>query len=483
MSNKGIFSKIIPSLRRRSAGQDTAQDRSRERYRLAALSGSATLVGKVVSVGTSVLTVRLALRYLGPERYGMWMTISSVVMMMGFADFGMSSGLVNLVADAMGRGDRATARRASASAFWMLTTVAIVLSATMLVAYPSLDTARLFNVHSPIAMRESGPALLVLFICFVINLPLGAVRSVQTGLQKTFINSLWGILGSLFSLAALLLAIRLHASLPMLVLSLSGPPVAAAVLNGFELFGWSHPELLPIFSAFSRESALRLSRMGFMFFLLQMSLAIGMQTDNIVIAQIMGAKAVSAYAIPARLFNIVTSLLVMLSGILWPAYADAFARSDVQWIRRTFLRVTLVGTGATLILTPFLIIFGNTFLNIWVGPQVRATPQLLTTFGVQCVLYAYLQPIAFLLNGLGKLREQVVSAVAMAILNLALSIVLVRRYGIIGAVLGTVIALAVAIVIPVTIVAIRALNQLRQGQTPEHAAANEVQQVFEVNQS
>jgi O-antigen/teichoic acid export membrane protein len=62
----------------------------------------------------------------------------------------------------------------------------------------------------------------------------------------------------------------------------------------------------------------------------------------------------------------------------------------------------------------------------------------------------------------GQLRVQVVGALVMAVLNLALSILFVVRYGIIGAVLGTVISVLVAQVVPLTVVTRNVLNKFAQ---------------------
>ena len=393
----------------------------------------------------------------------MWMTITSIVMMFGFADLGMSSGLVNLIADSLGRGDRLAAKKASASAFWMLSGIAVLFGLGMAVAYPFLNTSRLFNVHSAVAVRESGPAFLVFYFCFVLNFPLGVARGVQTGLQKGFVYSLWTSLGTIASLSALLLAIHLQAGLPMLVLCLSGPPLLATALNCVELFGWSHPELRPSLFAFSRKAAARLFHTGMMFFLLQLSLTVGMQTDNVVIAQIMGAKAVAAYAVPARMFNVIIVLVGMASGAMWPAYADAAARSDGSWIRSGFIRLVSAGVTISVALAIIVVAFGNRLLAIWVGPQLHASAALLTLFGLQCLLYSYLQPVSTLLSGVGKFRVQVTCAILMAVLNLSLSILFVKHYGILGAVLGTVVSLTVVQVIPMTIVARRTLRGLVSG--------------------
>lgn len=197
-----------------------------------------------------------------------------------------------------------------------------------------------------------------------------------------------------------------------------------------------------------------------MFFLLQVSISVGMQTDNVVIAQILGAKAVAAYAVPARLFNIIASFITLLSGSMWPAYADAMARRDGPWIQRSFRRVMLAGTLITLGATIVLVVLGNRLLALWVGPQMQASLMLLTIFGLQCLVFSYLQPINFLLNGIGELKSQVVCAVAMAVVNLGLSIFFVKRYGIVGAVLGTFVAQLTVQVIPLTVIARTQLKKL-----------------------
>jgi len=450
------------SLRDHPADRTTAHSRSRERYRRAALTSLASALSRFISLAISVVTVRLTFRYLGAERYGMWMTVSSFVLMLTFADLGMSNGLINLVADAFGRKESQTARKAVASAFWMLLLVAAVLAVAMACGYPFINMARLFNVHTPLALREAGPTLLAFFLCFVLNLPLGTVRGTQTGLQKGYVNNLWNILGTLLSLAALLAAIHLHAGLPLLVLALSGPPLLASFLNGVELFGWSHPELRPAPRFVSREAASRLFGTGMMFFLLQLCISIGMQTDNIVIAQILGPSSVADYAVPARLFNMINALMVLVSGSIWPAYADALARADGAWIRKTYRRVSIAGTAVAIVLSALFVAFGNRLLALWIGPEMHASTTLLVLLAAFCILNGYLQPVNFLLNGVGAFRVQVICAIVMAVLNIALSIYFVHRYGLFGAILGTVIAQLLVQAAPLTLAARRVLRGLQQ---------------------
>ncbi len=223
----------------------TPEGRSQERYRRLALTAVSSTGAKLVTVATMLISIPLTLNYLGSERYGLWMTISSIIAMMGFADLGMGLGLMNAVSEAHGQEDPLAAERYVSSGFFMLAAVALVLLAGFALAYPAISWPRVFNVHSQQAIREAGPAIAVFIGCFAANLPLGVVRNVQHGYQEGFINNLWESAGKLLGLLGLLLVIYLQAGLVWLVLALTGAPAVALLLNNLELFGYRRPWLRP----------------------------------------------------------------------------------------------------------------------------------------------------------------------------------------------------------------------------------------------
>ena len=105
----------------------TEHGRSRERYRRAALTTITSGMARAVTVITWLVTVRLTVHYLGTERYGLWMTITSMVAMMSFADLGIGNGLLNSITEAKGGEDRESVRKYVSSAFFLLLTIALVL--------------------------------------------------------------------------------------------------------------------------------------------------------------------------------------------------------------------------------------------------------------------------------------------------------------------------------------------------------------------
>src|ERR1043166_7111587 len=67
----------------------TTEGSSKERYRRIALTSATSILSKAVSLLTMLVSVPLTVNYLGPERFGLWMTISSVIAFLVFADFGI----------------------------------------------------------------------------------------------------------------------------------------------------------------------------------------------------------------------------------------------------------------------------------------------------------------------------------------------------------------------------------------------------------
>jgi O-antigen/teichoic acid export membrane protein len=176
----------------------------------------------VIGLLASLITVPLTFSYLGPERYGLWMVLISIISVMGFADLGIGNGLINAISEAYGKDDEPLAREYLTSALVMMLCIATVLAIAGAAAYPFLPWTRMFNVKSGAVAAEGARALLVLYSWFVISIPLGVVTRAQGGLQKGYLPQIIGAIGSIGTLLALLGVIALHGSVAGLCLHLRG---------------------------------------------------------------------------------------------------------------------------------------------------------------------------------------------------------------------------------------------------------------------
>ena len=87
----GRIQQIISVIRFKPFDTFTDDGRSKERYRRVVLSAGSSFVNKGVTILTGLISVPLTVHYLGTERYGLWMTISSTIAFLTFADLGFLS--------------------------------------------------------------------------------------------------------------------------------------------------------------------------------------------------------------------------------------------------------------------------------------------------------------------------------------------------------------------------------------------------------
>jgi O-antigen/teichoic acid export membrane protein len=426
----------------------TADGRARERHRRVALSAVAAATAKLLSVATALISVPLTLHYLGGERYGMWMTMSSVIAMLAFADLGMGNGLINAVAESHGRDDNETIRKQVSSGFFILSLIAVVIVVLFSAVYSSIGWYRIFNVQSALAQAEAGPALAVFAACFALNIPLGIVQRVQTALQQGFTASLWQCLGSVLGLAGVLLAIHLEGGLPWLIGAMVGAPLFAALGNSIHFFFHARPDLSPAIRFVSRAMIQRIARTGVLFLVLQIVVAVAYASDNIVIAQMLGASAVTEYAVPEKMFSLITVLLGMVLAPLWPAYGEAIARGDSAWVRQTLKRSLITAVSIAAVLSSLLVLFGDRIISAWVGHEVSPPFLLLVGLGAWKILEAAGSALAAFLNGANVLRLQMLIASVMGITAIALKFILVVQIGLPGVVLATILAYLLLVLLP-----------------------------------
>jgi O-antigen/teichoic acid export membrane protein len=456
-----ILSKIhqwISVIRLVPFDTNTPEGRSKERLRRVALTALVSALAQAVSVLTMLISIPLTLNYLGAERYGLWVSISSLITLLGFADLGMGNGLLNAIAEANGRNDPRAAKSYVSSAFYMLLGVALLFGIMWVMLYDRIPWHWLFNVITPQAIAETGPALAIFVWCMLINLPMSLVQKIHEGYQEGYINGLWRVAGSLLGLVSVLFMISLQAGLPLLVLAMAASPILVLFLNALFLFFRERPSLLPRVQLFNKTAFLRIFKNGSLFFVLQLAVAVGFQSDNLVIAHYLGANQVPQYAVPMKLFMLIPSMLNFVIAPLWPAYGEAIARRDLTWVRRIFKRSLFLSFGVSLLPSLFLVVFGGRIIEFWVGSEVEADFLLLAGFGLWVILLSLSGPIAMFLNGANVINFQIVCAILMAVMNLVSSIFLVQRIGVSGPVYGSVIAWSAFSLLPAIIYIPRLFN-------------------------
>lgn len=307
---------------------------------------------------------------------------------------------------------------------------------------------------------EVAAAVGVFMLCVVVSLPLGIAQRVQLAYQQGFVNSAWNAVGSVAALIGLFVVIQVRAGLPWVVLMLLAAPVIANALNWVSLFVVRRRDLQPRWSSASRAEGRRLARIGLMFFILQLAVAIAYQADVVIATRVLGPTAATDYSITLRLFLLVPTVVNLALLPLWPAYSESIARGDRAWVGRTLRTSVLMAASLSGLSSLILVVFGRSILQAWTGTDIGADLPLLVGMGAWAILNNSFNAVAMLLNGASIMRFQIFTALSMTVVSLSASIVGANLFGVAGIIWGTVLAFVVCTALPTALYLPSVLRQL-----------------------
>jgi O-antigen/teichoic acid export membrane protein len=414
-------------------GESEVSLRERRERRIRQSVG-ASLLFKPLAVIVPLVTLPLFLAYLGPARYGLYESAGAIAIWLAMTNVGMGVGLINRLTECEVQGDRALARRYVSTLTWTLCGIAAAVIAAAAILVPLFPWSRWLRIDDVEAAAEAARAIQVACILTAIGVVAGLASSIYTGYQESHRNIAWDGLSKVATLAAAFLVVLAPGwgTVGVLVAS-TGVPVAIRLANLAWLVGVEKPWLRPTFAGFDRGLLGRLLGEGILMFLLQAACVLLFQSDKLVIATGQGMEEVAAYSVVGRIFLMGYGVYMMYLTPLWPAAGEAFRRGDVAWVAGRIRGAAVAGVAMMAGLGCCLL-FGLGWGETWLrrlthGVDVPITAGLVIATTVMFACRAWVDAYSTALSAAGILRPQIKFYVVHALLNLALSLAVVGRFG------------------------------------------------------
>ncbi len=416
-------------LRFRPFPSDSPEGRAAERLRRAAWTMVAHIVSSATNVLVMVLSVSWTLPYLGVERFGAWMTITSLVTALSFLDLGVGNGLTNRVAQAASENSSNTLRLAISGGLGLLAALSLALLLLLATVAWLLPWEALIKSGSVELVDEVRRATLVFAVLFAVSTFTDGVSRVYHGLQRGYVVFATNTVFTLSGILMLYLASQRQASIPVLVLCVMGTSMFPGLFLWIRL--WRKG--LFRFTTLSQDVNIekpKLIRVGVLFFVLQVGTSLGMGIDSLIVSSNLGASAVATYAIVQRIYLIVTQPMLILNGPLWPAYADADARNDRMFIRKTLATAGLITLLYSTSSVFALAWFSEPLIKFWTASVLSSSSDLVYALGAWTVVAAIANCFAMFMNGVGALKPQVIAVTVIVVVGVPLKILVVQSLGI-----------------------------------------------------
>lgn len=303
-----------------------------KRTRIAKLNILGSILIKGVSIIVQLLLVPITLGYLSEELYGVWITLSSIIIWISFFDIGLTLGLKNKLAEALAVGDRALGKKLVSTTYATLICIFIPLCILGQFIIPQIDWCNILNI--PIIYKNDVVnALKVIFGCVCIQMIFNAISSILAAYQKVALSSIFTPIGNLISLIVIFFLTKYtQPSLINLVLSVSYIPLLVLIIGNIIYFSGQLKDVRPSFKSISFPLVRQIFSLGIGFFFLSVQYVVIFQSTNLLISYISSPIYVTQYSIAYRYLSVTLMLFGLVVNPFWPAFTDAYTKKDFNWM-------------------------------------------------------------------------------------------------------------------------------------------------------
>jgi len=165
------------------------------------------------------------------------------------------------------------------------------------------------------------------------------------------------------------------------------------------------------------------------------------QSDAMVIGIFLSATAITYFSIASKLVDYANNVVDSMADTFMPMSSHFDATGDASRMRQLFITGNRACAMVVFPICATLIILGKSIIEAWVGPKYVSSYIILVLLIVPRTVYRAQGASTRILFGMSRHKPLAFALMAEGVANLVLSIVLIRRFGIIGDAVGTAIPL------------------------------------------
>lgn len=400
------------------------------------MSGSVLrTVALVTTGGVAFLLLPFLVHHLGDRQYGLWALVGTFVGYYGMLDLGLTSSVCQYISSAIGREDWVECNTVFNSAL----RIHSLLGGAVLVLSLICGLLATVFTHSPQDASLFWKVILLLGLSMAVSFP-----------TKSYVGLLYATLHfdlvswiNLVTLALRTAAIVWAVDAGYGLLGLAVATAVAGILSSIAIIWLVHrnfPWVRLRAVRLERATAKKLFSYSIYLFMVDIADQLRFQLDPVIIMAFIGLGAVTHYRIASVLTDYYMRIMISTVAVFQPLFSRLYGAGEHARIRQSFLLATKISVCLASFLCFGLIAWGKPLILRWMGPSYMDAYGPLVVLALALLMDLWQVPSGNFLNAIFKHRSFAVLTLAEGLLNLAVSLALVRRYGILGVALGTLIA-------------------------------------------
>lgn len=375
------------------------------------------------------------LHQLGNDQYGTWLLITCFTGYLGLLVLGVPMASVRYITrDASVRDYPAMNKTIATCAgmYLLIGLASLIIGLGLMVVFE-------WSYAIPVGIRNAVRISYLIVVSttsvsFFAQLPHGIMASYHDFVGRNMVQTGSILIRIVFTVTML----RIYPSLMVLAFVQLIPVVIESAIM-WAIVSHRYPEVKFDLSLFDWKMMRTIFSFSIFVLILNIGIQLSFQTDSLVIGKWLDVGQIPFYAVANTIMVYAMQFVIGIAAVVMPMATRMHAQGQHAELRKLFFKWSKIALSLTLFGSFFLIVYGPELIRAWIGSSFEKPAGIvLQVLMISGLVFLPVRGVAIpILMGIGKPGKATVAFLISGVLNLVLSVILVRPLGLLGVAIGT----------------------------------------------
>lgn len=404
----------------------------------------ATIISYITLIAGNVISLLYTpfmLTTLGTGEYGLFTLVNTIISYIYLLDMGIGNAVIRYNSKFIANNDEESLEKINGMFLILYTIISVIGLIIGLIVYLNLG-----SIFGKGLTLEEIARIKVMFFMALINLVLAFPLNVFNGIIMAYERFVYvkclafirTILNPIIMISVLLLGYK---AIGMIMASTIFN-VILGIINVIYCF-----KVLKIkikFSGFNKELYKEIFKYSFYVFLAVVAYRIYWSTDQFILGMVAGSIPIAIYSIGIQFNDYFTSFSGVISNMFLPKLTKLTVNEDnKEELMNILIKVSRIQSYIAFFILSGFILVGQEFIMRWAGYEYKESYYIALIVMIPQIISIIQTLFATMLEAMNKHKIKSLIYLGVAIINLVLTLILVKYLGIIGCALGTAIGMII----------------------------------------
>jgi len=394
-----------------------------------------SLIGNITRVGT----IMILSRFYSKEEFGIWATITSTASVIAYGDFGIINALRNKLSNLIVDGEKGLkeAKNYFFSSFIFFVFLSVFLSISILILSKYVSFNVLFKTDNQLLKDQGVIIILWVQFLFFMNIPFSMGIASFFSFHESKYSAIFSSIQAVISFLVVVVFTLLNFSIVAISI---GYFVSSTIVSGIGTLFFLKRRKWYSYTFIFKEFFTQIKELittGIKFMSFQLSNSFLQNVGTIIASSFLGLSIAAEFNMVQKIYAFFTGIYQSIFNPIWGGYAEAAAKNDWKWCKKTLDFSLKVSSVIFIFTTIILYFFGNYFLLFFAGKGYISSRILFVLIGLTSLFFIIFSTSTVLQNATNKINLLIISTLVSCILIFPISKIFIKEYHVAGIAIST----------------------------------------------